>query len=248
MWAKARTTGTTGRKALLLLLGDIASEHGVLWAGVDYLADILAPIGDRRPMEHPAAHPVARDHLPESLSRNLQRCKSDGAKSQPVDPRSQNATQTVSRTDTDSSGANAPSPTRSGENDREAARLCRLLADLMLGNDAKAKIPEQGTATRDRWKRDMRLLIKDRGGVVDEVELVIRWCQADEFEQTNVLSPSKLRKRFSQLWLKAQRADPLAGLSSPSNVVPIGWNDTNRPAALRKADRWRAGYPSEAAQ
>lgn len=40
-WAKQQQAGSASRKALLLLLADVAGEHGVLWAGVDYLASIL---------------------------------------------------------------------------------------------------------------------------------------------------------------------------------------------------------------
>lgn len=95
--------------------------------------------------------------------------------------------------------ANASGPSEI-ERHPDAARLCRLLASLMRANDPKVKMPTNA----DRWVRDMRLLIGDRDGDLDEVEFVVRWCQADEFEQANVQCPAKLRKRFSQLLLKAR--------------------------------------------
>lgn len=102
------------------------------------------------------------------------------------------------------SAANAADHGR--ETDPDAIRLCGILASLMRGNDPKAKLPSRGTRNHDTWIRDMRLLIqKDRDGDVAEVEFVIRWCQADGFERSNVLSPAKLRKRFTELKLKAER-------------------------------------------
>ena len=57
------------------------------------------------------------------------------------------------------------------------ASLCRLLADLIVARDAKAKIEPDG----DRWRTDMRLLIERDGRSATDVERVIRWCQDDGF-------------------------------------------------------------------
>jgi hypothetical protein len=38
----------------------------------------------------------------------------------------------------------------------------------------------------------------------DEIAGIIRWCQADEFWRTNILSFDKLREKFDQLLLKAE--------------------------------------------
>lgn len=83
---------------------------------------------------------------------------------------------------------------------------CERLAGHIVRNDAKAD-PKPAS---ERWLTDMRLLVEDRGGDIFEVERVIDWCQTDPFWRSNVLSPGKLRKQFTQLVLKAD-----------ANVVPM---------------------------
>jgi hypothetical protein len=77
--------------------------------------------------------------------------------------------------------------------------LTEKLAARIRENDPKANPAPRS----DRWLREMRLLLDDRGGDVAEVEQIIDWCQSDEFWRTNILSPAKLRKQFTQLVLKA---------------------------------------------
>lgn len=81
----------------------------------------------------------------------------------------------------------------------EIVRLTHLLAELILANDAKASV----APLSERWQRDMRLLVADRKGDLGEVEGVLRWSQADGFWRSNILSPAKLRKQFTQLTLRA---------------------------------------------
>ena len=79
-------------------------------------------------------------------------------------------------------------------------RLCDRLAARMRANDPKADPkPESG-----RWQTDMRLLLDDREWDVSEVERIIDWCQADPFWRSNILSPGKLRRQFTQLVLRAK--------------------------------------------
>lgn len=79
-------------------------------------------------------------------------------------------------------------------------RLVALLAELMVANNPKAKT----SPTSKGWKDPIRLLLDRDGHEPEAVERVIRWCQADDFWRTNILSPSKLRKQFDQLTLKMQ--------------------------------------------
>ena len=48
----------------------------------------------------------------------------------------------------------------------------------------------------------MRLLLDRDHRTPDQVAYVIRWCQADDFWQANILSASKLREKFDQLVAK----------------------------------------------
>lgn len=104
----------------------------------------------------------------------------------------------------------------------DTMRLSHLLADLIIQRDPKAKVAPESS----RWLAATRLLIADRHGDVDEVERVLRWSQADPFWQSNILSPGKLREKFTQLAGKMNRApaDPRA--------APTRWAD--------RAKQWAA--------
>jgi hypothetical protein len=98
-----------------------------------------------------------------------------------------------------------PVPDSSSEPDPEVVRLCRLLSTLIVRNDPKASTKVKPDS--DRWLTAMRLLIADRGGDVDEVERVLRWSQTDDFWRSNILSPTKLREKFTQLALKSRNGN-----------------------------------------
>lgn len=93
----------------------------------------------------------------------------------------------------------------------EISLLCHRLADHIVSNDPKAD-PKPDS---ERWLTDMRLLVEDRTGDVAEVRWVIDWCQADAFWRSNILSPAKLRKQFTQLLLKAKGGDVVQLRRSP---------------------------------
>lgn len=83
--------------------------------------------------------------------------------------------------------------------DREHVLLSQLLADLIRQRDPKAKAAPLSKG----WLDAIRLLIERDGRSPAEVERVIRWCQADAFWQSNILSAPKLRAKFDQLAAKA---------------------------------------------
>lgn len=83
--------------------------------------------------------------------------------------------------------------------DREHVLLSQLLADLIRQRDPKAKAAPLSKG----WLDAIRLLIERDGRTPAEVERVIRWCQADAFWQSNILSAPKLRAKFDQLAAKA---------------------------------------------
>lgn len=49
------------------------------------------------------------------------------------------------------------------------------------------------------------MLLDADGKTVDQVKAAIAWCQADPFWRANVLSMPKLREKYDQLRLQAQR-------------------------------------------
>ncbi len=105
----------------------------------------------------------------------------------------------------------------------ESLRLSGLLADLILQNNPANTQLSNGKreTTITKWAVDIDKLIRIDGQNVEKVEEVIRWCQANEFWKSNILSGSKLREKWDQLSLKVDSK----GVS--------GTVDDDRYAALR---------------
>lgn len=87
----------------------------------------------------------------------------------------------------------------------EVDPLCTLLADLVEANGAK-----RPTVT-DRWRDAVRLMVERDGRTYSKIEAAIRWAQADEFWRANILAMPKLRERYDQLSLQAQRQRATGG-------------------------------------
>jgi hypothetical protein len=101
--------------------------------------------------------------------------------------------------------------------------LSKRMADGMKANDPKAKVAPESSA----WLEPLRLLVDRDSRTCEEVERVIDWIATDDFERTVVLSPAKLRKRFTDLVAKMQRDGqweiPTAG--------PLSFRRERRPLA-----------------
>lgn len=85
---------------------------------------------------------------------------------------------------------------------KEHSERGELLRTLILRNNPQAKITEKDV---ERWANEVRLMMEIDGRTLGQIDAVLQWTQDDDFERANVLSMSKLRKRFDQLWLKMQR-------------------------------------------
>lgn len=91
----------------------------------------------------------------------------------------------------------APSPGSLCDPEREdVAHLLDLLDREIEANGNRP--PKRSKANRDA----MRLLLDRDHRTPEQVAYVIRWCQADDFWQANILSASKLREKFDQLVAK----------------------------------------------
>jgi hypothetical protein len=55
------------------------------------------------------------------------------------------------------------------------------------------------------WINDIRLMIERDNRTVQDIRQMIDWCQDDSFWRSNILSPSKLRAKFDQLRLNAEK-------------------------------------------
>jgi hypothetical protein len=97
-----------------------------------------------------------------------------------------------------------PSDESSDEDSSPNARpdvidLCEHLADRIEANGSRR--PRIGK----RWHTAARLLLDVDGRTPGQVRAAIDWCQDDPFWRANILSMPKLRERYDQLRLAAQR-------------------------------------------
>lgn len=81
----------------------------------------------------------------------------------------------------------------------DVEQVCRHLADRIEGNGSKR--PTISKAWRDAARR----LIDRDGRSVEQIIRAIDWCQDDDFWRSNILSMPKLREKYDQLRLAAQR-------------------------------------------
>lgn len=74
-------------------------------------------------------------------------------------------------------------------------RLAQLLADLIKGNN-----PDWNMRGKiETWAEHIEKLRRIDGRTPQQIEYMIRWVQADDFWQANILSTAKLREKFNNL-------------------------------------------------
>ena len=71
-----------------------------------------------------------------------------------------------------------------------------------LYNSIKKNKPDFKKPNLQKWSDESRLMIERDGRDVEKIKKLISWVQKDDFERVNVLSISKLRKRFDNLEMK----------------------------------------------
>jgi len=81
---------------------------------------------------------------------------------------------------------------------KKTKELAKLLYELILKNDKGYPKPNW-----DVWYKDMDKINRIDKRSFDLIEKVIRWVRNDDFWMKNVFSPSKLRKQFGMLVVKA---------------------------------------------
>jgi len=95
----------------------------------------------------------------------------------------------------------------------DAVALCDYLADLIEENGSRR--PQ----VSKRWVDEMEKILRLDGRSANQVRAAISWCQGDAFWKANILSPTKLRQKYDQLRLQAQRNSPLSRLSGLRDFV-----------------------------
>ena len=103
----------------------------------------------------------------------------------------------------------------------DVEHICRHLADRIEANGSN-----RPTITK-KWREAARLLIDKDGRTVEQITRAIDWCQNDTFWRSNILSMPKLREKYDQLRLAAQR-------SNHTNGQDIDWNAAMERAMARE--------------
>ncbi|MBW3114219.1 replication protein [Bacillus sp. MCCB 382] len=80
--------------------------------------------------------------------------------------------------------------------------------------------PEYKKPNLQTWSDDVRKMIDIDKRTEEQIRYLMKWVQQDSFEMTNVLSPSKLRKRFDQLVMKVKQEK-----QKPKKQKEINWED-----------------------
>jgi hypothetical protein len=79
-------------------------------------------------------------------------------------------------------------------------KLSVYFYERILENNPEHKQPNLQT-----WSEDVRKMLEIDNRTEEQIRYLMKWVQEDDFEKVNVLSPSKLRKRFDQLVLKVKQ-------------------------------------------
>jgi hypothetical protein len=114
------------------------------------------------------------------------------------------------------SGANRPVPVPvpdvSPDGDTrprpDVERICEHLADRIEANGSKRP------AITKSWRDAARLMLDRDGHTPQEIHGAIEWSQAHEFWRANILSLPKLREKYDQLRLQAERRNGVPGPSA----------------------------------
>lgn len=107
----------------------------------------------------------------------------------------------------------------------DVERICDHLADRIEANGSKRPTISKG------WRDAARLMLDRDERTEEQVHAAIDWCQDDEFWRGNVLSLPKLRDKYDQLRLQAQRAGnvhqlrPAAGPDGEPILPPLPADD-----------------------
>ncbi|MDH5798913.1 MAG: hypothetical protein OEZ19_10130, partial [Paracoccaceae bacterium] len=82
--------------------------------------------------------------------------------------------------------------------------------DMKLAEYIFAKVrellPKAKKPNYDKWANCIRLMRQQDNRTPDEIRRVFDWANRDNFWQTNIRSPEKLRQKFDELEIKMKRS------------------------------------------
>lgn len=107
------------------------------------------------------------------------------------------------------------------------AAICEHLANRIEANGGKRP------AVTKAWLDAARLMLDRDGRTEEQIHAAIDWCQDDEFWRANILSLPKLREKYDQLRLQAQRRPA----SHNGTRKDIDWDAAFARAAAKEAQQ-----------
>jgi DNA replication protein DnaD len=78
--------------------------------------------------------------------------------------------------------------------------------------------PEHKTPNMQKWSDDIRKTMEIDERTEEQIKYLMKWVQEDDFEMSNVLSPSKLRERFDQLIIKVKKDKKTTPIKRPTKT------------------------------
>ncbi len=93
---------------------------------------------------------------------------------------------------------------------------------MLLFSKIRERDPDFKKPVFNKWAEHIDKIIRLDNRTPDQIRSVIIWCQEDDFWQSNILSTSKLRKQFSQLWLKMKRASDNRYSDTTRHNIAVG--------------------------
>lgn len=101
----------------------------------------------------------------------------------------------------------------------DVEHVCNLLADRIVENGGN-----RPTITK-RWRDSARLMIDKDRIPVDQIVGAINWSQANDFWKANILSFPKLREKYNQLRLNAEREHHPTNVQAHLALVKEMWEN-----------------------
>jgi hypothetical protein len=100
-------------------------------------------------------------------------------------------------------------------------------AEWMVGL-IRAVAPKFREPNLDRWANDIRLMRESDSLSDEEIRAVFRWANGDHFWQSNILSPQKLRDKFTTLLIQMKSGGVKRQRSMPCGTGQVHPDDVER--------------------
>jgi hypothetical protein len=149
-----------------------------------------------------------------NLYRNLPLAPQLGSRTRATTPPSRVAAPVPIRSRTSAEGVAAPVPHKESPSKRTPVKEPKPSRRNLRFDEADEATaawmfqriqrlnPDHKKPNLDRWANEIRLLREQDGRTDAQIRELFGWANADDFWQSNILSPAKLRKQWDQLTIK----------------------------------------------